>query len=71
MHMPGGVHMKEIYKFVECRNSANTSAFSLIILVGTSWHVLDVSKFKISLSISSLHISENEKASRSFFGHFS
>ena len=48
---------------LECRNSANISEFSLITPEGTSvsWHVLDVSKFKISLSISSLHTSENHK----------
>ena len=48
---------------LECRNSANISAFSLITLLGTSvsWYVLDVPKFKIYFSISSLHVSENEK----------
>ena len=29
--------------------------------MSVSWHVLDVSKFKISFSYSSLHTSENEK----------
>ena len=39
------------------------SGFSLVTLEGASvsCHVLDVSKFKISLSISSLHTSENRK----------
>ena len=47
---------------LECRNSANISAFSLITLLGTSvsWYVLDVPKFRIYFSIS-LHVSENEK----------
>ena len=56
---------------LECRNSANISAFSLITLVGTSvsWHVLDVSRFKIPLRISSLYNSENEKGLAEFSLH--
>lgn len=47
---------------LQCRNSANISAFLLIALVRTSvsWHALDVLKIKIYFSISSLHTSENE-----------
>ena len=56
---------------LECRNSPNISAFSLITLVGTSvsWHVLDVSRFKIPLRISSLYNSENEKGLAEFSLH--
>ena len=48
---------------LECRSSANISAFSLLTLVSTSvsGNALDVLKLKIYFSISSLHTSENEK----------
>lgn len=48
---------------LECKNSANIFAFFLITVVGTSisWHILDLSKFKISFSISFFLTSENEK----------
>ena len=48
---------------LEPKNSASISVFYLITLVGTSvdWHILDVSKPKISFTISSLHNSENQK----------
>lgn len=48
---------------LESKNSASISVFYLITLVGTSvdWHILDVSKLKISFTISSLHNSENQK----------
>ena len=58
---------------LQCRNSANISAFSLIALVRTSvsWHALDVLKIKIYFSISSLHTSENEKETVDLFLHIS
>ena len=48
---------------LESKNSASISVFYLITLVGTSvdLHILDVSKLKISFTISSLHNSENQK----------
>lgn len=48
---------------LECKNSANIFAFFWITVVGTSisWHILDLSKFKISFSISFFLTSENEK----------
>ena len=54
---------------LQCRNSANMSAFSLITLVGTlvSWHVLDMPKFKISPSTFSLHTSKIEKGLADLF----
>lgn len=58
---------------LESRNSANISAFSLVTFEGTSvsCHVLDVSKFKISLSISYLHTSEYHKGLVDLSLHYS
>ena len=53
---------------LECKKLANTTAFSLLFLerISVSWHDLETSRFKISLNISSLATSENEKAYFSF-----
>ena len=54
---------------LECKKMAKMSAFSLMTLEGisVSWHALETSRFKISLNISSLATSENEKAARFSF----